>query len=215
MGKQVFWKITIPETMYGWTGLLLGIAGSACWCTQFVWDWFGITEADKTLYSLIVLILLISASAFTFVANRLNNQIKIFSGRTPMMTVAKITFIGFIGVILTIMVLNGGMMSLDMEYQEYANTRAGFFTGIRQLTAVTSADVGSLANFGLGIREIVKAMFLVIPCLIGTWGGLSVLTADSIDEAEGGILAIVAAFVVFIIVWIFKAIDISLMFLTI
>ena len=111
------------------------------------------------------------------------------------------------------MALNGVMMTLDASYNTYAEG-TGVFTGLRQLTSVTAADVSSLEQFALGIRQIVRAMFLIVPALIGTWGGLSVLTADSIDEGEGGILAIVAAFVVFIIVWIFKAIDVSLMTLT-
>jgi len=57
-------------------------------------------------------------------------------------------------------------------------------------------------------------MFLTVPCLIGTWGGLSVLTADGISDAEGGILAIIASFVVFFVVWIFKAIDVTIMLLS-
>ena len=103
---------------------------------------------------------------------------------------------------------------MDVNYQQYANERAGIFTGIRQLSSITSEDVNSLHNFALGIRQIVSAMFLTVPCLIATWGGLGVLTADSISDAEGGILAIVAAFVVFIVVWIFKAIDVTLMFMS-
>lgn len=205
---------TIPETAYGWIGLVLGILGSISWCTQFIWNWFGITEADKALYSLIVLLLLLSAIGFSYVANRLNNRRKIFTGRTPMISVAKIVFLGFMGIILVVMITNGVAMTIDTNYLEYANTNAGYFTGIRQLSAITSEDVGSLEQFALGIRQIVRALFLVVPCLIGTWGGLSVLTADSISDAEGGILAIVAAFVVLIIVWTFKAIDVSLMFMT-
>jgi hypothetical protein len=79
------------------------------------------------------------------------------------------------------------------------------------MTTITSGDINSLTNFALGVRQIVTALFLVVPCLIATWGGFSVLTADSIDEAEGGILAIVAAFIVFIIVFIFKAIGVQLL----
>lgn len=213
MGKKVFWNITIPETTYGWAGLLLGMLGSTLWCTQFIWDWFGITDADKSLYSIIVLLLLISACACTYVANRLNNSIKIFKGTSPNITIAKITFLGFVGIILTIMVLNGVMISMDTQYAEYSKN-TGLFTNIRQLSSVTSADVNSLQNWALGLRQIINALFLTVPCLIATWGGLGVLTADSISDAEGGILAIVAAFVVFIVVWIFKGIDVTLMLMS-
>lgn len=215
MGKKVFWNVSIPETVYGWLGLVLGITGGATWCTQFIWDWFGETEADKALYSLIVLLLCISAIAFTYTANRVSNKRKTYKKvYSPIVSISKIIFIGFVGIILVIMALNGGMMTMNVSYSEYAEG-AGLLTGIRQLSSVTSGDVNSLANFGLGIREIVKAMFMIVPALIATWGGLGVLTADSISDAEGGILAIVAAFVVFIVVWIFKAIDVTIMFMTI
>ncbi|MHA1488543.1 MAG: hypothetical protein ACTSRI_02675 [Promethearchaeota archaeon] len=204
----------VPESIYGYIGIILGMLGSICWATQFVLDWFGIDEADKALYSLIVLLLLLSAIAFTFVANRTTNTRKIFKGKTPMITIAKIIFLGFILIIVLVLVFNGVSITMDVNYKQYASERAGIFTGIRQLSSITSEDVNSLHNFALGIRQIVSAMFLTVPCLIATWGGLGVLTADSISDAEGGILAIVAAFVVFIVVWIFKAIDVTLMFMS-
>lgn len=210
-------KFGIPETSYGWIGLILGAIGCTLWATEFIWDWVawlpGVDNIDKALYSVIVLLTLISACAFIYVANRMNNKRKKLKSANPIRTVIKFVFLGFVGIILVVMVLNGVSMSLDTTYATYANGDLGLLTGLRQLTSVTSADVDALTTFALGVRQIVRAMFLVVPVIIATWGGLSVLTADSIDEAEGGILAIVAAFVVFIIVWIFKFMDIQLMFL--
>ena len=182
------------------------------WASQFITSWFGITNGDKALYSIVTVILLILGCASTYVGNAVYNKGGTFEG-SPAKTIAKITFLGVIVIIVIIMVLNGTAMMMSTQYEEYANDNEGVFTGFRQLTSVTSEDVNSLANFGLGIREIVKSMFLIVPCLIATWGGLGVLTAESISDAEGGILAIVAAFVVFIVVWIFKAIDVTIMLL--
>jgi hypothetical protein len=131
----------------------------------------------------------------------------------PNMTFLKITVFGVSLAIIGILIINGVGMTMDTSYADYAATEYGYLTGLRQLTAVTSGDVNSLVNFALGIRQLVRALFLIVPGLIATWGGLSVLTADSIDEAEGGILAIVAAMVVFFVVWIFKAADVALMFM--
>lgn len=199
----------IPSTPFGWVGLLSGITGMILAASQFIWDWFGVTQIDKALFSVIVLILMMMAIAGTYVGN------KMVSGRTfdPFKTFIKIFVMGLVIVLTFIVISNSAMMSLSTTYSDYANERLSYFTGLRQLTSVTTEDVNSLVNFALGIRQIVRAMFLITPALIGTWGGLSVLTADSIDEAEGGILAIVAAFVVFIVVFIFKSIDVQLMFL--
>lgn len=203
----------IPETIYGWLSLILGITGSILWGTQHVLDWFGTTEGDKSLYSIVVLLVMLTAIGCTWVARskmKANKELK----HTEGMTVIRIVILGMVFIILLLIIKNGVGMTLDTNFNTYANSNLGFFTGFRQLTSITTEDVNSLQNFALGIKQIVRAMFLVVPCLIATWGGLSVLTADSIDEAEGGILAVVAAFIVFIVVWVFKAIDISLMQLT-
>jgi hypothetical protein len=199
----------IPSTVFGWIGLISGIVGSMLAATQFIWDWFGITQVDKALFSVIVLILMLMAIAGTYVGN------KMVSGKNiePLKSFGKIFGIGMVIVFGYIVVSNSVMMTLSTTYTSYTDARLGYLTGLRQLTSVTTEDVNSLVNFALGIRQIVRSMFLIVPALIATWGGLSVLTADSIDEAEGGILAIVSAFVVFIIVFIFKAIDVQLMFL--
>lgn len=200
----------IPETIYGWLSLILGTIGSVLWGTQHVLNWYGTTEGDKSLYSIIVLLVMLTAIGCTWVARskmKASKELKHSEG----MTIVRIVILSMVGIILLIIIKNGVGMTLDTNFSTYANDRYGFFTGLRQLTSITTEDVNSLQNFALGIRQIVRAMFLIVPCLIATWGGLSVLTADSIDEAEGGILAVVAAFIVFIVVWIFKAIDISLM----
>ncbi|MBS3741871.1 MAG: hypothetical protein KGY74_07105 [Candidatus Cloacimonetes bacterium] len=209
----------VPETPYGWLSIIAGILGSVMWMTQYIWNWFGITEGDKSLYSLVTLILLIMACAAAFVGNAsLGHRLQM-----PNMTFLKITVFGVSLSIIGILIINGVGMTMDTSYADYAAAEYGYLTGLRQLTAVTSGDVNSLVNFALGIRQLVRALFLIVPGLIATWGGLSVLTADSIDEAEGGILAIVAAMVVFFVVWIrkrtsltlqkFKAADVALMFM--
>jgi len=81
---------------------------------------------------------------------------------------------------------------------------------MRMLTTVTDTDVNALLNFGLGFQVLIKALFLCVPFLIATWGGLSVITAESIDEAEGGIMAIVAALFVVIIIFVFSLVGIYL-----
>ena len=197
---------TLPKSAYGWTGFVLGILGAAAASTQLIFNWFGSTNADKSLYSFFTIIIIALGLGFTYVAN-FRPKIK----GNPMITALKISFVIVIGVILLVMAVNGLSMTLDTNYATYANNNLGLFTGLRMLTSITAADVNSISNFALGIRQIVRSLFLIVPVIIATWGGLSVLTADSIDEAEGGILAIVAAFVVFIVVWIFKAIDVSLM----
>ena len=196
----------LPHSAYGITGFVLGILGITAASTQLVFNWFGRTNADKSLYSVFTILFLALGLGFTYVAN-FKTKIK----GNPMVCALKISFVLFIAIILLIMAVNGISMTLDTSYATYANNELGLFTGLRMLTSITSADVNSLQNFALGIKQIVRSIFMIVPCLIATWGGLGVLTADDIGDAEGGILAIVAAFVVFIVVWIFKAIDISLM----
>jgi hypothetical protein len=191
----------MQNKIYGYISLFAGLVGCLLYATQFIWDWFGYTQLDKALYSIFVVFLMCTATGAGVAANK--NKTEYFAG---------ITFILFTFVLILIMIINSEAMMLSTTYKDFADDRLGIWTGLRMLTSVTSEDVNSLANFALGIRQLVRALFLVVPTLIATWGGLSVLTADSIDEAEGGILAIVAAFVVFIVVWIFKAIDIQLMF---
>jgi len=200
----------VPETSYGWAGLTLGLGGVLLWGTQMIWNWFGITEGDKALFSLLtVIILLFAVGCYRVAQTKLRSGIKHKRGEGAI--IFRTVLIGLVAIILIVIVINGFSMTLDVNYESYANNNFGFFTGLKLLTSVTAEDVNSLQNWALGVRQIVRAMFLTVPVLIATWGGLSVLTADSIDEAEGGILAVVAAFIVFLIVWIFKAIDVSLM----
>lgn len=186
---------------------IMGIITMVFWSIQFLTNSIGFDTFDRSLFSIVTVVCGLLACFSMYVANnvkKINNPVKfIITG----------TIFGLIAIALLITVLNGVSMTLSTDYNSYANSGLGFFEGYRQLTSITSEDVNSLENYALGVRQLVRAMFLIVPCLIGTWGGLSVLTADSIDEAEGGILAIVAAFVVVIIVWMFKVIDVSLMVL--
>ena len=194
----------IPSNEFGWMSYITGFTGALLYMTQMLWPWFGRDNADRTLFSFIVLILMIVAIASMYVGNNAKHL------KNPMNTLFEIIFVGFIGVLLVVIVLNGVAMTLSTTYKAYANKNYGFFTGMRYLTHVTQEDLNDLQNWALGLKQIIKALFLIVPFLTGTWGGLSVLTADSIDEAEGGILAIVAAFVVVIIVWLFKLVEVSL-----
>ncbi|MGV9142075.1 MAG: hypothetical protein ACOC1X_03970 [Promethearchaeota archaeon] len=199
----------IPETIHGAVGLIAGVAGCVLAATQYAFDWAGITRADKALFSFLVIVLIALAIGGTYTGNLIVSERLRNKSANLIMIKIFISIVG--GVFILIMVINGACMSMSVDYQTYVQQRFGFLTGWKMLTSVTAEDVSSLEQFGLGIKQIVRALFLAVPGLIGTWGGLSVLTADSIDEAEGGILAIVASFVVFFVVWIFKAIGVSLM----
>jgi hypothetical protein len=203
----------VPETWQGAVGAISGIVAVALWSTQYFFDWFGATTFDKNFYNILVLVLISVAIGFNFVGNRLaNNRKRLTASKDPTYIALRNTFLILIGVFLYIIVVNGWAMTMSTEYVTYADGKNGIWTGISRLDSrITKEDVGDLENFALGIAQLSRSMFLIVPCLIGTWGGLSVLTADSVDEAEGGILAILAAMVVFFIAWIFKGINVSLM----
>lgn len=201
MRKDIF---GLPDNPYGWVSIITGLLACGLYATQMIYDWFGIDESDKILLSFIVLTLLCLAIANMYVGNNYKTL------RNPMNSMIKIFISVFVLVLLFIIIINGVAMNMSTEYTTYVNTKFGFFTGIRNLTQVTQEDLTSLQNWALGLKQIIKALFLIVPFLIATWGGLSVLTADSIDEAEGGILAIVAAFIVVIVVWLFKLVEITL-----
>lgn len=202
-------KRLLPKGNYGLIGQVLGLLGAVLYGTQIAWNWFGITEADKALYSLGTVAIICLAIGFMYAAN-FKSKIK----GTPIFAALKVSLVLFLGISLLVLVLNGVGVTMDVTYSEYANSKLAFWNGFRQLTSVTLEDINSLQNFAIGIKWIARALFLTVPAIIATWGGFSVLTADSIDEAEGGILAVVAAFIVFFVVWIFRAIDVTLMFIT-
>lgn len=203
----------VPETWQGALGAISGIVAVALWSTQYFFDWFGSTTFDKNFYHILVLVLIAVAIGFNFVGNRLANTRKTLDTRNdPTYIALRNTFLILIGVFLYIIVVNGWAMSLSTEYVTYANSKQGIWTGISRLDSrITKEDVSDLENFALGIAQLSRSMFIMVPCLIATWGGLSVLTADGVSDAEGGILAILAAMVVFFVAWIFKGINVSLM----
>jgi len=185
-------------------GFLLGILGSILYTTQFIWNWFGTDSVQKAVYSLFCVVLILGACAGAYVGQkqkRLSN---------PGRTFGKFMFFGFIIVVLFICIVSGASMTLDTGIDTYFKSDMGFFTGFRWLTSVTSEDLNTVANWAIGLKMVIKTLFLIVPFLICVWGGLSVLTATSLDEAEGGIMAVVAAFIVVIIVWLFKLVEISL-----
>ena len=196
-------RFGIPQTNLGWIGFITGIAGSVLYATQNIWNWFGITDGDKAVFSLIIILLMSMAIGFSYTANKIiRTSRKAYSKNyAPLWSAIKITAVLFCGVLTIQQLLN----MLVVKFETYAS--------LRMLAAVTSADVASLEQFALGIRQIVRAMFLIVPGFIATWGGLSVMTADSISDAEGGPMAVVAALIVLFVVWIFKAIDVNIMFM--
>lgn len=193
-----------PASYWGYLSYaFLGIA-VVMYVTQLFVGWFGADVLDRSLYSFVVLLFLLMGCASMYVNNHLSKI------ENPQFLFAKITFMSTIGCMIFIMCLNAAGMILDTNYNQTANASGGLFFGLPQLTYITQSDVDSLSNFAAGTAQLMRAFFLIVPFLIATWGGLSVLTADGISDAEGGILAIVAAFVVVIVVWLFKLVDVTL-----
>jgi len=199
-----FLRKLLPRNVFQVVSLILGLLGSILYSTQIIYNWFGTSQVEKTLYSFIVLLLLVLAIGYAIVGGRPKRM------SYPVRSGLIYALYGFVIIIIVVIALNGFAMQLSTDYAEQANSRLGFFEGFRMLTQVTQEDVNSLQYWAIGLKQIIKALFLIVPFLIATWGGLSVLTADSIDEGEGGILAIVAAFVVVIVVWLFKLVEITL-----
>jgi len=196
------WRRILPRNQYGWVALIFGLLGSILYSTQLLFDWFGSDEIDKALFSIVCLIPIILGIASVYESNKNKSQ--------SWNTVIKNTFKLFLLVFVAVILLNGVAMGMDTSFNDEANDSGlGIFYGLRLLSNVTSADVNNLAAWGAGLATIIRALFLIVPFLIAVWGGLSVLTADSIDEAEGGILAIVAAVIVVLIVWLFKLVEIQ------
>jgi len=182
----------------------LGILGSILYATQMIWNWFGTDSIQKTIYSLICVVLLLSSCASAYVSGGR------FKTQNKGTTFAKFLFFGFIIVLLLVCIVSGASMTMDTNVDTYFKSDLGFFTGMRMLTTVTDTDVNALMNFGLGFQVLIKSLFLCVPFLIATWGALSVITAESIDEAEGGIMAIVAALFTVIIIFVFSLVGIYL-----
>lgn len=199
-----------PDSPYGWSGLISGVIGAILYFLQIFTGWFGIDEADKTMFSVLVITLICWGTASYIVANRLKSKKGKRMLESPIKSLLKIFALEMVLVFLVIFILNWQGMMLSLDYADYTADKGGLVFGIRQLTYITTDDVNSLTQWSIGVQQLIKGLFLIVPFLIATWGGLSVLTADSIDEAEGGILALVSAFVVVIIVWIFKLVGVIL-----
>lgn len=194
----------LPKNLFQLISLFLGLLGSLMYATQLIFDWFGTNGMHKTLYSVITVIILLLATSYGIIGARSRHY------ADPWRTGMLYTVYGFVIISILVIVLNGMAMQMDASYKEAANGSMGFFEGFRMLTQVTQEDLNSLQNWALGLKQIVKALFLIVPFLICVWGGLSVLTADSLSDAEGGIMSVVAAFIVVIDVWLFKLVEVSL-----
>jgi hypothetical protein len=191
----------LPKKVEGWIGVAAGLTATGLWASNMIFKWLQ-TELERSLYGVIFLILMGIAIGFTYVANKgLNIQ------RAVPITLAVI----LVGIFM-VMLFNGISMTLSADYKTYANSELGLLTGIQLLAGdVKEIDVNSIATFALGVRQLITAMSLFVPVIIVFWAGLSVITADSLDEAEGGILGIAAAVVVVIIVWLFLLVDVEVM----
>jgi len=204
-------SVKLPRTTAEVITLLSGLLTLVLWSTQYFWNWYGANQFDRTFYSLLVLFCAGLSVGMMYAVN--------FKPKSSPYKIAITTaLVIVIAVILTVMLMNGGFMMMDATYGDFVNERGrgGYFYGIEYLsTAVTQQDVDSLTMFAKGISELVRSLFLIVPGLIGTWGGLGVLMAGSMQEASIGIMAILAAMVVFFVVWIFHAIDVTLMMLSV
>lgn len=198
-GKVSGFLKLLPRNILQVISLVAGVLGIILWCGQRGWHWFGADAADEVLYSVIVLICESVAFGFMWANSRFNKNDKtVRAGLKYTLWVASILFAASI-------VISLSAMGMDATYMETADASGvNIFYALRYLSNVTAEDVNALAQWGIGLQTIIKALFYVVPFIIVTWGALSVLTSDSIDEAEGGILAIVAAFVFAIIMWIFR-----------
>jgi hypothetical protein len=191
----------LPNKAEGWIGVLAGLTATFLYASNVIFKWLQ-TELDRSIYGIIFLVLMGIAFGFTYVANKNLNI------RRAIPITLSVILIG----IFMIMFFNGFSMTLSADYHEYASNKLGLFTGVQLLAGdVKEIDVNSIATFALGVRQLITAISLFVPVLIVMWAGLSVLTADSLDEAEGGILGIVAAIVVVIIVWLFLLVDVEIM----
>lgn len=204
MGLGIVKSFLPIKNYFMFISLISGLIGSVLYMTQVIWDWFGADSIAKTLFSFACLIVLLFACASAYVGQKASRL------TSPWKTMGRIMFFGFVTVTLLICIIGGFAMMLDSNFNEYAEANLGFLTGFRLLSNVTTTDLNALQNWATGIAMMIKALFLIVPFIIAVWGGLSVLTADSISDAEGGILAVVAAFIVVIIVWIFKLVEITL-----
>lgn len=191
----------LPNTYEGWIGVIAGLIATGLYASNMIFKWLQ-TELERSIYGIIFLILMGVAIGFTYVANK-NLDVR----RAIPISLAVI----LIGIFL-VMMFNGISMTLSADYQTYANSELGLFTGVQLLAGdVKEIDVGNIADFALGVRQLITAISLFVPAIIVFWAGLSVITADSLDEAEGGILGIAAAVVVVIIVWLFLLVDVEVM----
>lgn len=184
---------------------LTGLVAVVLWCTNIVFNWWGEDDADQIGIGLLVLVLICVAIGFYWEGRP----------RGPENPSTK-RAIGIACILLIIciaisIVTTGLAMGMDAGYlEETEDAGLGVWYGLRNLAAVTAVEVEGLAQWGLGLKTILKALFLIVPFLVATWGALSVLTADGLSDAEGGILSIVAAVIFAIIVWIFRLVDVSL-----
>jgi hypothetical protein len=200
----------IPKTYWGYGALASMFSAIVLFLTQKVFDWYGATTFDKAIFTLLVLFLIFLGIGMHIVAHKtISNALK----GSPQKIVVNTLILGFAGVLLYLVVANGMaiQMSVDSgsgDYSSYFNNNVGFFGSLKML--MHSAEPNVIEDFAIGVQQIVRTMFIIVPALIVGWGALSVLTADSLDEAEGGILALVAAILVWIMLFIFDLIGIPM-----
>jgi hypothetical protein len=191
--------------------MVLGITATVMWGTQQAFNWFGQGYPSlQMIYSIITLAMLAFAIGFTYVAGaRIGSKVTL--RRPPMHSALRIGFLVFLGAAIFILFGTGFGMTMDSQFASYAESDLGFLTGFRMLTSVTSQDASLFTTLGYGLKQFFSALFAIVPILIAIWGALSLVTADSVDEAEGAITSLLAAGVVFIIVWLFKFLGVNLL----
>ncbi len=194
-------KLGLPN-QYGIVSLISGLFACILYTSQLLWGCFAPNfEIARIIFSLAVILVM----CFAIAAGREAAKQRDWTH------VAKNTFMYASIVIISVLILQICGMGLDISYaNEAKDAGLGPFYGFQMLASVTQDDLTGLANWGIGLKIILKALFLITPFLIATWGGIAVLTADDMQEASTGIYALLAAIIFSLIIWIFKLADIIL-----
>jgi hypothetical protein len=197
----------LPNTNYGVLSLFMGFLGIILYMSQKLLNWYGVTDLDKAMFSILVIFILLLTIGLALAGNVQKGSSKLQA--TPSGLVVSTLVIGFAGIILYLMVASGMAIQMSIEAGgTYAELQNGLVFNLKML--MHEADPNVISEFATGVQAIVRTIFIIVPALIVGWGALSVLTADSLDEAEGGILALVSAILVWIMLFIFNLIGIPM-----
>lgn len=193
----------LPPSKNAAFSVIFGYVFALMYLSQFVFGWFGVDIQDWTFYSVILIFLASESIAFAWYGYRRKRREEPFKKPLAVGLVVSIL------VITTVLLLTGTAMRMDTTF-DAGTGNLGVFYGLPILGSPADELVSTnvLAQWGIGLKIILKALALIMPFLCSLWGGLSVLTADNLTEARGGLLAIAAAIVVVIITFLFNLVGI-------